>query len=76
MSISAQTVLLVLVTVVSLAIASWVARRPRRTATGVLLGTIVGIALTFSTSFIVGFLNQVLPVGQMQFWLASLFAGR
>jgi hypothetical protein len=64
-----------LATALSIAFACWMARRTRRALTGILVGTAVGVALIFLSSALVGFLGQVLPVGQIDYWLAHMIQG-
>ena len=64
-----------LTTALSVAFACWMARRTRRAWTGILVGTAAGMSLIFLSSALVGFLGQVLPIGQMNYWLASLIHG-
>ncbi|MGO6999555.1 hypothetical protein [Rhizobium leguminosarum] len=69
-----ESILLAFFTIVSLGLASWPARRPAKASVGIILGTLVGLALIVSTSTLVGFLGKVLPLGQIDFWLSSLVA--
>ena len=54
-------------TVVSLCLACWLARRPTRTSVGVILGALLGLVLISIASVLVGFLGNVLPLGQIDF---------
>ncbi|KAF5881522.1 hypothetical protein E0I74_19715 [Rhizobium laguerreae] len=69
-----ESILLAFLTIVSLALASWLARRPAKASVGIILGTLLGLALIVSTSALVGFLGKVLPFGQIDFWLSGLVA--
>lgn len=66
-----QSAVLLLLTILSLAVSSRVARYPQRTFAGVALGVITGLVLIIAMSYVVGFLGYVLPFGQIDFWLAS-----
>ncbi len=59
--------------VLSLVIASIVARRPTRRRTGIVAGTLTGVVLLIATSALVGFLGNVMPFGQIDFWLMGMF---
>ncbi len=59
--------------VFSLIIASIVARRPTRRRTGIVAGTLAGLVLLVATSAFVGFLGNVVPFGQIDFWLMGMF---
>ncbi|MGO7906063.1 hypothetical protein AB9E09_15430 [Rhizobium leguminosarum] len=72
-SISEST-LLAFFTIVSLSLACSLARRPAKASVGIILGTLLGLALIVSSSALVGFLGNVLPFGQIDFWLSSLVA--
>jgi uncharacterized membrane protein len=61
-------------TIVSLGLACWLARRPKKTSAGIILGALLGLALMSIASALVGFLGNVLPFGQIDFWLSSLTA--
>ncbi|NKL60455.1 hypothetical protein EHI47_24810 [Rhizobium leguminosarum] len=69
-----ESTLLALFTIVSLSLACWLARRPARASVGISLGVLLGLALMVVTSALVGFLGNVLPFGQIDFWLSNLVA--
>jgi len=69
-----ESTLLALFTIVSLSLACWLARRPAKTSVGITLGVLLGLALIIITSTLVGFLGNVLPFGQIDFWLSNLLA--
>ncbi|AIC26362.1 hypothetical protein IE4771_CH01212 [Rhizobium etli bv. mimosae str. IE4771] len=73
LSISAS-ILWVFFTLVSLGLACWLARRPKRTSVGIILGALLGLVLMSIASVLTGFLGSVLPLGQIDFWLSSLMA--
>ncbi|ARO23084.1 hypothetical protein TAL182_CH01275 [Rhizobium sp. TAL182] len=73
LSISAS-ILWVFFTLASLGLACWLARRPKRTSVGIILGALLGLALMSIASILTGFLGNVLPMGQIDFWLSSLTA--
>ncbi|QCM00906.1 hypothetical protein CFBP6624_12670 [Agrobacterium tumefaciens] len=70
-----ESALLVLLTILSLALSCWLARYPRKTSVGITLGVVLGVFLTNLAAGIVAFLGNVLPFGQIDFWLASSLAG-
>ncbi|GEM_PF-5656657 len=70
-----ESALLVLLTILSLALSCWLARYPRKTSVGITLGVVLGVFLTNLAAGIVAFLGDVLPFGQIDFWLASCLAG-
>ncbi|CUX15137.1 hypothetical protein YA62_013850 [Agrobacterium sp. LC34] len=70
-----ESALLVLLTILSLALSCWLARYPRKTSVGITLGVVLGVFLTNLAAGIVAFLGDVLPFGQIDFWLASSLAG-
>jgi hypothetical protein len=69
-----QVALVVLFQILSIAVACAVARYPRKATTGLSLGVVVGVVLLFVTSGVAGFIGNILPLGQIDFWLASLFS--
>ncbi|RFB97466.1 hypothetical protein B5K08_06120 [Rhizobium leguminosarum bv. trifolii] len=69
-----ESILWVFFTVASLSLACWLARWPKRTSVGIILGALLGLALMSIASVLVGFLGNVLPFGQIDFWLSSLTA--
>lgn len=66
-----EPALLVLLAILSLALSCWLARYPRKTSVGVTLGVVLGVFLTNLAAGIVAFLGNVLPFGQIDFWLAD-----
>ena len=70
-----EPALLVLLAILSLALSCWLARYPRKTSVGVTLGVVLGVFLTNLAVGIVAFLGNVLPFGQIDFWLASSLTG-
>ena len=66
--------LLGLFTVLSLVLSCWLARYPRKTGAGIALGVLVGAFLITLTSGLVAFLGNVVPFGQIDFWLAHSLA--
>lgn len=70
-----EPALLVLLATLSLALSCWLARYPRKTSVGVTLGVVLGVFLTSLAVDIVAFLGNVLPFGQIDFWLASSLTG-
>ena len=72
-SISAS-ILWVFFTLASLGLACWAARRPNRASVGIILGALLGLALIAIASALAGFLENVLPLGQIDFWLSRLTA--
>ncbi len=70
-----ESALLVLLTILSLVLSCWLARYPRKTSVGITLGVVLGVFLTNLAAGIVAFLGNVLPFGQIDFWLASSLAG-
>jgi hypothetical protein len=70
-----EPALLVLLATLSLALSCWLARYPRKTSVGVTLGVVLGVFLTNLAVGIVAFLGNVLPFGQIDFWLASSLTG-
>ncbi|WP_064682310.1 hypothetical protein [Rhizobium bangladeshense] len=73
LSISAS-ILWVFFTLVSLGLACWLARRPKRTSVGIIFGALLGLALMSIAPALTGFLGSILPLGQIDFWLAGLTA--
>jgi hypothetical protein len=51
---------------------SYMARRARNLRNGILSGILAGAVSSFTMFFSISFLMYVLPVGQMDFWLAAL----
>ncbi len=70
-----EPALVVLLATLSLALSCWLARYPRKTSVGVTLGVVLGVFLTNLAAGIVAFLGNVLPFGQIDFWLASSLTG-
>ncbi len=66
-----QSALLLILTTLSLAVSCRLARYPQRTSVGIGLGVGTGLVLIIAMSSLVGFLSEVLPFGQIDFWLAS-----
>jgi hypothetical protein len=50
------------------------ARQPAKTSVGITLGVLLGLVLIYTTSALVAFLANVLPFGQIDFWLSNLVA--
>ncbi|MBN7809047.1 hypothetical protein RMS29_014840 [Agrobacterium rosae] len=69
-----ENALLLCFTVLSLALACSIARHPRKASAGILLGVLVGVALIIVTSAVVGLIANIIPFGQIDFWLVSLFS--
>ncbi|MCJ9695103.1 hypothetical protein MOV76_26240 [Rhizobium sp. PRIMUS64] len=69
-----ESTLLALFTIVSLSLACWSARQPAKTSVGITLGVLLGLVLIYTTSALVAFLANVLPFGQIDFWLSNLVA--
>ncbi|OWV76347.1 hypothetical protein ATY77_06865 [Rhizobium sp. R634] len=67
-----QSILWVFFTVVSLILACWLARKPQKASVGIILGALLGLLLISIASALTGFLGNVLPLGQIDFWLANL----
>ncbi|WLD96524.1 hypothetical protein PX860_13385 [Agrobacterium leguminum] len=70
-----ELALLALLAILSLALSCWLARYPRKMSVGIILGVLLGIFLTNLAAGIVAFLGNVLPFGQIDFWLASSLTG-
>ncbi|MBW9072678.1 hypothetical protein JNB72_06615 [Agrobacterium deltaense] len=70
-----ELALLALLAILSLALSCWLARYPRKTSVGIMLGVVLGVFLTNLGAGIVAFLENVLPFGQIDFWLASSLTG-
>ncbi|TYC66146.1 hypothetical protein FMN63_22005 [Stappia sp. BW2] len=70
-----EIVLLYLFVVLSFVSACWLARVPRNAGIGIALGVVLGISTLTATSALVGFLHNVLPFGQVDFWFANLLSG-
>lgn len=64
--------LLLLSGVVSLAVTALVARRPARAWTGLLVGVAAGLVTGLVLGFAIGWMETVLPFGQLDFWLARI----
>ncbi|WP_320196469.1 hypothetical protein RMR10_015755 [Agrobacterium rosae] len=62
-----ENALLLCFTVLSLALACSIARHPRK-------GVLVGVASMIVTSAVVGLIANIIPFGQIDFWLVSLFS--
>ena len=69
-----ETGLLVSLAILSLALSCWSARYPRKTSVGILLGVLLGI-FAFNVAAGFAFLGNVLPFGQIDFWLSNSLAG-
>jgi hypothetical protein len=67
-----QTILSILASLIILAVTALAARKGQTAFRGVLLGVIAGIATIMVLGFAGGFLANVLPLGQLEFWLASV----
>ena len=70
-----ETGLLVSLAILSLALSCWSARYPRKTSVGILLGVLLGIFAFNIAAGLVAFLGNVLPFGQIDFWLSNSLAG-
>ncbi|SNB69116.1 MULTISPECIES: hypothetical protein [unclassified Agrobacterium] len=66
-----EPALLVLLAILSLALSCWLARYPRKTSVGITLGVVLGVFLTNLAAAMVAFLGNVIPFGQIDFWLAG-----
>lgn len=69
-----ESALLIVFTILSLALSCWLARYPRRTSVGILLGVLLGIILISAASALVAFVGYVVPLAQMDFWLMSAWS--
>ncbi|EMS99002.1 hypothetical protein H009_04629 [Agrobacterium tumefaciens str. Cherry 2E-2-2] len=56
-----ELALLALLAILSLALSCWLARYPRKTSAGIMLGVLLGVFLTNLAAGIVAFLGNVLP---------------
>lgn len=56
-----------------LLITAWSARRGGSQASGLLLGVLAGVVSTFAVGAALGFLSHLLPLGQIDFWLAGIW---
>ena len=54
-----------------LLLTAWAARKGSTLARGLFLGMLAGLAATIVLSFALGFLRNILPVDQIDFWLAA-----
>ncbi|MCZ7446789.1 hypothetical protein O8B93_04195 [Agrobacterium rhizogenes] len=72
---STETALLASFTILSLALSCWLARYPRKTSVGIMLGVFLGILAFNVVAGFVAFLGNVLPFGQIDFWLSNSLAG-
>ena len=70
-----ELALLALLAILSLALSCWLARYPRKTSVGIMLGVLLGVFLTNLAAGIVAFLGNLLPFGQIDLWLASFLTG-
>ncbi|MGV1957069.1 hypothetical protein ACQZ5G_18725 [Agrobacterium sp. 22-214-1] len=70
-----ELALLALLAILSLALSCWLARYPRKTSVGIMLGVLLGVFLTNLAAGIVAILGNLLPFGQIDFWLASSLTG-
>ncbi|EGL66280.1 hypothetical protein AGRO_1001 [Agrobacterium sp. ATCC 31749] len=70
-----ETALLASLAILSLALSCWLARYPRTTSVGILLGVLLGIFVFNAAAGFVAFLGNVLPFGQIDFWLSSFLTG-
>ena len=59
--------LLLLIGIASLATAAWLARRPRSTGRGVLLGLLGGVLVALGGGFVIGLIGSVMPLAQLDF---------
>lgn len=57
--------------IVVFALVAFAARRAATTGKAIALGIVVGVAAMFGLGFFLGVLGNMLPVGQMDFWLAQ-----
>ena len=67
-----QSAFLIVFSLVALALSSWMARYPQRTSVGILSGVALGFILLNVAAALAAFLANVLPTGQIDFWLANL----
>lgn len=72
---STETALLASFAILSLALSCWLARYPRKTSVGIMLGAFLGILAFNVAAGFVAFLGNVLPFGQIDFWLSNSLAG-
>ncbi len=63
-------ILSTLAQIIVFALVAVVARRASTRARAIALGVAVGLTGLFAVGFLIGFVGHVLPVGQMDFWLA------
>ena len=69
-----QLLLAGMASVVILAVAALAARRGTTTTRGVLLGILTGVCAATVLGFAGAFLSYLVPLGQLEFWFASLLA--
>lgn len=70
-----ETALLASLAILSLALSCWLARYPRKTSVGIMLGVLLGIFVFNVAAGFVAFLGNVLPFGQIDFWLSNFLTG-
>ena len=66
-----STVLSIIGQIASLAIAITVGRKYLQPGKALIFGVLAGLATSLATGFAVGFLGYAVPLGQLDFWLAS-----
>lgn len=69
-----ESALAISLAILSLALSCWLARRPRRTATGITLGVVLGVVLFSLAPAFLDFLGHVVPFRQVDSWLAGLLS--
>lgn len=67
----AAEVLKFLASLFVLTVTAWAGRKGSTLLKGILLGVLSGALISFCLGAALGFLNEVLPFGQIDFWLAS-----
>ncbi|WP_174020899.1 hypothetical protein G6L89_012240 [Agrobacterium fabrum] len=70
-----ETALLASLAILSLALSCWLARYPRKTSVGIMLGVLLGIFAFNVAAGLVAFLGNVLPFAQIDFWLSNFLTG-
>jgi len=70
-----ETALMALLAILSLALACWLGRYPRKTSVGILLGVLLGIFVFNVAAGFVALLGNILPFAQIDFWLSNFLTG-
>ena len=66
-----MTVLLFLTQIASLAVAIIIGRRSPQRIKGLIAGVLAGLGVSIATGFALGFLGNIVPMGQLEFWFAT-----